>query len=299
VIAGTTAIELRDVTVRDGHELLLDKLDLSLDSGQSFALVGPHSRERSAPLRVVAGLCRPSAGQVRVGGWNAFERPERIRRLVGFVPEAPGLAERLTPLEHLNLVAAQRGLSRADGRVASESMLELVDLTDFTHAAALTLSRGQQRRLAMALALVHDPPIVLFDQPFDGVGEAGRGEIASVLLELRSMAKTLLIAANSPSDVADVCDVVAPIENGRLSRLSHSEPSSLVWIEVISDVEAALRVLREHPRVSNVRHDGGFITFEGMTGAEERSGFVEALLRVGIHLSGFGTTATPAGDAGG
>jgi ABC-2 type transport system ATP-binding protein len=299
LIAEASAIELRGVTVRDGHELLLDALDLSLESGQSFAFVGPNSRERSAPLRVVAGLCRPSAGQVRVGGWNAFERPARIRRLIGFVPEEPGLAERLTPIEHLYLVAAQRGLSRTDGRAASESMLELVDLTNFTNSAVSTLSRGQQRRLAMALALVHDPPIILLDEPFEGVDETGRGEIASVLLELHSMAKTLLIATQSPSDVTDVCDVVAPIEQGRLSRLSRSEPTALVWIEVISDVEAALRFLREQPRVADIRHDGSFITFEGVTSAEERAGFVEALLRGGIHLSGFGTTVTPAGGAGG
>jgi ABC-2 type transport system ATP-binding protein len=150
----------------------------------------------------------------------------------------------------------------------------------------------------MALALVHDPPIILLDEPFDGVDETGRGEISSVLLELRSMSKTLLIATQSPSDVADVCDVVSPIKRGRLGLLSRSEPSSLVWIEVMSDVEVALRFLREHPRVAGIRHDGNFITFEGVATAEERSGFVEALLRGGIHLSGFGTTMIPAGGSG-
>jgi ABC-2 type transport system ATP-binding protein len=151
----------------------------------------------------------------------------------------------------------------------------------------------------MALALVHDPPIILLEEPFDGVDEVGRGEIASVLVELRSMAKTLLIASQSSADVADICDVVAPIERGRLTQLTRSDPSSFVWIEVVSDVDAALRFLREQPRVADIRHDGSFITFEGVTTAEERSGFIASLVRGGIQLSGFGTTVTPAGGATG
>jgi ABC-2 type transport system ATP-binding protein len=293
----TGAVELRGVTVYDGRAILLDSLDLSLASGQSFAVVGPHSRERSALLRVVAGLRRPTAGQVRVAGWNIFKRPDQVRRAIGFVPDEPGLADRLTPHEHLALVASLRGLSAADGRSAAEAMLELVDLTQFANLAVATLSRGQQRRLAMALALVHDPPIILLDEPFDGVDETGRAEIASVLLELRAMAKTLLIATQSPNDVADVCDIVAPIEAGRLTRLSRSDPTSLVWIEVVSDVGAALRFLREQPGVADIRSDGSFVTFSGVSTAEERSGFLEALVRGGIHVSGFGTTAAPAGGA--
>ena len=293
--AETGAVELRGVTVREGRQILLDSLDLRVEPGQSFAVVGPFSRQRTALLRVVAGLCRPSAGQVRVGGWNVIKRPDRVRQAIGFVPDDPGLADRLTPREHLALVATLRGLGRIDGQSAAESMLELVDLGTFADAAVSVLSRGQQRRLAMALALVHDPPIILLDEPFDGVDEAGRAEIASVLLELRAMAKTLLISTQSPTEVNDVCDVVAPIEGGRLTQRTRSDPASLVWLEVISDVEAALRFLREQPGVAEIRSDGSFITFAGVTTAEARSGFVEALVRGGIHLSGFGTTITPAG----
>jgi ABC-2 type transport system ATP-binding protein len=291
----TGAVELQGVTVYDGREILLDSLDLSLESGQSFAVVGPNSRERSALLRVVAGLCRPAAGQVRVAGWNIFKRPDQVRRAIGFVPDDPGLAERLTPSEHLALAASLRGLSRVDGRTAAEAMLELVDLTQFANVAVSMLARGQQRRLAMALALVHDPPIILLDEPFDGVDETGRAEIASVLLELHAMAKTLLIATHSPNDVTDVCDIVAPIEAGRLTQLARSDPAPLVWIEVFSDIAGALRFLHEQPGVADIRSDGNFITFAGVTTAEERSGFVEALVRGGIQLSGFGTTFTPAG----
>lgn len=297
MIAETATVELRGVTLRDGRETLLDSVDLSLATGQSFAVVGPNGRERSALLRVVAGLRRPTAGQVQVAGWNIFRRPDRVRRAIGFVPGEPGLADRLTPSEHLAMVASLRGLSRVDGQAAGEAMLELVDLTEFAHLAIAQLSRGQQRRLALALALVHDPPIILLEEPFDGIDETGRGEIASVLLELRAMGKTLLIATELPRDATDICDIVAPIERGRLGELSHAESVSLVWLEVASELAGVLRFLREQPSVVDIRAAGNFVTFAGLTTADERSTFVEAILREGHRISGFGTTVTPAGSA--
>lgn len=292
---GGVAIDLRGVTVRQGGQALLDSVDLALEAGHTCAIVGPNGSGKTALLRVVAALCRPSAGQVRVGGWDALVRPDKVRRIIGYVPDETGLAERLTPLEHLSMVAAQHGLGRADGRAATESMLELVDLADHSRAYVATLSRGQRRRLALAMALVHDPPIILLDEPVAGVDDVGRGELLSVLLELRSMDKTLLIASQSQADVSEVCDVVAPLADGHLRPLSHHEAVALTWIEVVGDAEPAVRALRERPGADDVRQDGVFITFQGPGTPEERSQVAEWLITRGVHLSGFGVTAVPAG----
>lgn len=289
------AIDLRGVTVRQGGRVLLDAVDLRLEAGQTCAIVGSNGSGKSALLRVVAALCRPSAGRVWVGGWDALTRPDRVRRLIGYVPDEVGLAERLTPLEHLAMVAAQHGLGRADRRAAAESMLELVDLAGHGQSYVGTLSRGQRRRLALALALVHDPPIILLDEPVAGVDEAGRGELLSVLVELRSMEKTLLIASQSQADVSDVCDVAAPLVDGRLQPLARHQTTAFTWIEVVGDPESAVRALRERPGVDDVRQDGSFVTFQGPISAEERSRVAEWLVTREVHLSGFGATGIPAG----
>ena len=293
--AAGPAIELRGVTVRQGGRTLLEAVDLTLETGRTCAVVGSNGSGKSALLRVVATLCRPSAGSVRVGGFDALARPDQVRRLIGYVPDEAGLAERLTPREHLGMVAAQHGLGRADRRAATESMLELVDLVAHDGRYVATLSRGQRRRLALAMALVHDPPIILLDEPVAGVDDVGRGELLSVLVELRSMEKTLLIASQSQADVADVCDVVAPLSAGHLLPLTKQEAAVLTWLEVLGDPEPAVRALRERPGVEDVRQDGSFVTFQGPSSAEERSQVAEWLVAHAVHLSGFGTTTLPAG----
>jgi ABC-2 type transport system ATP-binding protein len=289
------AIDLRGVTAREGRRVVLDDVSLALAPGRACAVVGPSESGTSVLLRVVAGLHRPDAGQVWVGGWDVLRRPDQARRLIGYVPSEPGLAERLTPSEQLALVAAQRGLSHADRQIAVESMLELVDLAAASRVFGGDLSRGQRRRLALALALVHDPPIILLDEPFDGLDDVGRGEVISVLIELHSMEKTLLIACQSAAEVGDVCDLIAPFEQGRLTSLASTEPTTLGWLDVVGGVDSTLRLLREHPRVSDIHFEGSFVTFQGPTAPEERSQFVAWLLSNGVQISGFGTTATPAG----
>lgn len=293
IISPPLAIELRSVGVRRGGHVLLDGVDLGVVSGQSYGIVGANGSGKSALLRVVAGLCRPSQGKVRINGIDLFERPSEARRLMGYLGDEDGLAERLTAGEHLDMVATQRGMGRADQEVAVDSMLELVDLVFQRDARVETLSHGQRRRLALALALVHDPPIVLLDEPMNGVDETGRGELASVLLELHAMGKTLLIASPSYAEVAEVCDVVIPLSQGRPETPELQENAVLTWIEPIGEIEPVLRTIREHPGVDAVREDGGIVTFRGPTTGEERAQMVSWLTRNGVRLAGFGATAAP------
>lgn len=293
----TPAVELRGVSVRRGGVTLLDEINLAVEPGRSCGVVGANGSGKSALLRVVAGLVRPSRGEARVEGLNVLEHPTRSRRVIGYAGDEDALAERMTPVEHLEMVAAERGLGRADRRDASESMLELVDLAPQRDAPIRSLSRGQRRRLALALSLVHDPPIVLLDEPMSGIDETGRSELASILLELRSMGKTLLIASQSTTDVAETCDVVATLVHGRLDSppATATETAILTWIELVGDAEPALRVLREHPGVDDAREEGGFVTFRGPTSADDRAQVLDVLVKSGVRLAGFGATSTPLG----
>jgi ABC-type multidrug transport system ATPase subunit len=294
---GEPAVELRDVTIRTSGRVLLDRVSLNVPDGRALGILGTNGSGKSALLRTIAGLTRPSAGQVHVGGHDVVESPHLTRPLIGYVSDEPGLAERLTPGEHLDLVAAQHSLSRADRRAAAESMLELVDLAGYARRMVDSLSRGQRRRLALALALVHDPAIILLDQPLDGIDEIGREEFISVLMELRSMEKTLLIASESRADVADVCDATTLLVDGRVDAPVESAAVIYTWIEIVGDPDLAIRALLQRPGIDDVRQDGSFITVRGPTSGEERAIFAEWLLGNGVHLAGFGATNAPAGGS--
>jgi ABC-type multidrug transport system ATPase subunit len=174
-------------------------------------------------------------------------------------------------------------------------MLELVDLANHTRQQTGQLSPGQQHRLALALALVHDPPIILLDEPLAGLDDVGREEFAAVLVELRSMEKTLLIASESRATIADVCDVVALLSDGRIETPDQQTATAYTWIELVGDPDPTLRALLQHPGVDNVMHDGNFVTVRGPSTAEERAVLLDWLVRSGVQLSGFGTTNASAG----
>lgn len=289
------AVDVRGVSLRSGGRVLLDHVDLAIPAGRACAVIGTNGSGKSALLRIVAGLGRPNGGRIFVGGNDVVERPDLTRGLIGYVPDEPGLAGRLNPREHLELVAAQHGLSRADRQAAATSMLELVDLADHAKRQTDQLSRGQKHRLALALALVHDPPIILLDEPLAGIDDVGREEFISVLVELRSMEKTLLIASESRADVVDLCDTVALLVDGRINQPTERPAVAYTWIEVVGDPDPTLRALLQRPGVDNILHDGNFITVQGPTTAEDRARFVAWLVASGIHVSGFGTTNAPAG----
>jgi ABC-2 type transport system ATP-binding protein len=291
----TPAIELQGVTLRQGARVLLAAVDLVVPAGGACAVVGTNGSGKSALLRVVAGLRRPQAGRVWVGGFDVIAAPDRARRVLGFVPDEPGLADRLTAHEHLRLAATERGMGGAEAASAADAMVELVDLTGLAHHYVGELSRGQRRRLSLALALVHDPPVLLLDEPVDGVDEVGRGELTSVLLELRSMEKTLLIASQSHADVVQVCDLVVPLVEGHLAPAATQGGAALTWLELIGEPEVALRLLRERPGVENLQQEGTFVTFQGPTTPEERSEIAAWLLQQRVPLAGFGVTAAAAG----
>src|SRR5581483_7804138 len=144
-------------------------------------------------------------------------------------------------------------------------------------------------------ALVHDPSIILLDEPLSLIDETGRGELISILQELRAMGKTLVIASPAPAEVAEVCDTLTALVDGRLESPNEVENVVLTWIEIVSELGPALRTLRELPDVDDVREENGFVTFRGPTTPGERAQVLDLLVGNGVRLAGFGATTAVAG----
>lgn len=208
------ALEIDGLTKSYGGHRSLDAVSLTVAAGESIGVVGPNGAGKTTLIRCVLGLARPDGGTVRIFGAPAGE-PSALSR-VGFCPERPYLYAYLTGEELLALLGRLSGLSGKTLRDRTEAVLALVGLTEARKRPLRTYSKGMQQRLLLAQALLHDPDIVILDEPLSGLDPAGRELVTDTLDQLHHAGKTLLFTSHVLSDVQRVCDRVALIANGRL-----------------------------------------------------------------------------------
>lgn len=209
-------IETRGLTRRYGDVVALDRLDLSVDKGDIFAFIGPNGAGKSTTLRILATLLRPSSGQAYVCGYSVLGQARHIRRRIGYVPDFFGVYRDTTVAEYLEYFAALYRLEPKQRSRTISDVLALTDLSGKTHADVSSLSRGMQQRLGLARVLLHDPEVLLLDEPASGLDPRARVEIRALLHELRAMGKTIVISSHILVELAELCNKVGIIEQGRL-----------------------------------------------------------------------------------
>jgi ABC-2 type transport system ATP-binding protein len=205
-------------------------IDLSVGEGEIYGLVGPNGAGKTTTLRMLATLLRPSAGRAEIAGWSVTRNPDEVRRVLGFMPDAFGVYDDMKVWEYLDFFARCYGLPPAGRRRMIADLLELVDLGDKRDAYVQTLSRGMQQRLCLAHALVHDPKVLLLDEPASGLDPRARVELRELLRELRSMGKTIVISSHILPELEELCTSVAIVDRGQV--LAHGR---------VSDIEKRLR----------------------------------------------------------
>lgn len=212
-------IEIRNLTVRypDTPRAAVEDLSLSIGAGEVFGFIGPNGAGKTTTLKVLAGLQRPASGRARIAGVDVVADPAGVRRRVGYLPDFFGVYDDLTCREYLDFFAAAQGLDRVRRETVVEEVLALVDLAGKADALAGALSRGMQQRLGLARVLVHEPDVLLLDEPASGLDPRARIEVREVLRELGSMGKTVILSSHVLSDLASSCSSVGIIEQGRLA----------------------------------------------------------------------------------
>jgi len=191
-------------------------IDLAIDQGEIFGLVGPNGAGKTTTLRMLATLLRPDAGTAEIHGWSVTRNPDEVRRVLGFMPDAFGVYDDMKVWEYLDFFARCYGLPAAGRRRMIGDLLELVDLGDRRDAYVQDLSRGMQQRLCLAHALVHDPQVLLLDEPASGLDPRARVELRELLRELRSMGKTIVISSHILPELEELCTSVAIVDRGQV-----------------------------------------------------------------------------------
>jgi len=209
-------ITCRGLTKRYGSLFAVRDLDLDVPRGATYGLIGPNGAGKTTTMSVIASLLRPTAGEVRVAGANPVRDPATVRRHVGYMPDVLGVYDSTTVREYLEFFAGAYRVPRTSWPGLLDGLLELVDLTGKRDAQVNALSRGMKQRLSLARALVHDPQVLVLDEPASGLDPRARVDLRTLLLTLRDMGKTVLISSHILPELQEVCTDVAIMEGGRL-----------------------------------------------------------------------------------
>jgi len=248
-------IEIRGLRKSYGGAVAVDGIDISIARGDICGFIGPNGAGKTTTLKVIATLLRADAGTVHVAGYDVATDAAAVRRKIGWMPDSFGVYEDMTAREYLAFFASLYGIEPAKAERVIVDVLELTDLTSKADALVDTLSRGVQQRLGLARVLVHDPEVLLLDEPASGLDPRARIEIRALLTELRGMGKTVLVSSHVLPDLAEICNTVAIVERGRVlyqgpvaTIIERARRKGRVTVRVL-EPERALEALRKDARV--------------------------------------------------
>ena len=296
-------VETRGLVKRYGDQLAVAGIDLSIGAGEIFGLVGPNGAGKTTTMRILATLLAPSAGEAFVTGIPVGADPIEVRRRIGYMPDFYGVYDDLRVWEYLDFFARCYGIPPARRATMIGELLEIVGLTDKRNAYVETMSRGMRQRLCLAHTLVHDPTLLILDEPASGLDPRARVEMREILRELRMMGKTILVSSHILPELGEMCTGVAIIDHGRVLRSGSIDEierslraSALLRIDILGD-EAAVNAAREwlgtDPRIADVLEgttngDGAIrieASFDGP--AEAQADLLRAMVDAGHRVVGF------------
>ena len=219
-------VEARGLTKHYGTLRALDDVDLEIPKGSIFGIIGPNGAGKSTAFLILATLLTPTAGWARVCGFSPMDEPEEVRRRMGYMPDVMGVYENLTVKEYLEFHAATYHIERSEWPDLIDGLLELVDLDVKRETIVDDLSRGMKQRLSLARALVHDPELLILDEPASGLDPRARIELRELLLQLQGMGKTIVISSHILAELQQMCDAIGVIEAGKL--LAYGPPNEIL-----------------------------------------------------------------------
>ena len=295
----TPIIETRGLVKRYDGELAVAGIDLVVGPGEIYGLVGPNGAGKTTTMRILATLLAPTAGEALVCGIDITVDPVEVRRRIGYMPDFYGVYDDLRVWEYLDFFARCYSVPAARRAGMIGELLEIVGLADKREAYVEALSRGMRQRLCLAHTLVHDPQLLILDEPASGLDPRARVEMREILRELRGMGKTILVSSHILTEVAELCTSVGIIDRGRLLRsgqIAEIERSlratALLRIDVLSDGVAASAWLGTDPRVGDVlavSSEAGMtrleVPFDGP--ADEQAALLQGMIAAGHTVSGF------------
>ncbi len=287
-------IKTQDLTKVYGELHAIDNLTLELDEGDLYGFIGPNGSGKTTTMRILATLLQPTWGEASVCGHSIYTHPKEIRRLIGYMPDFFGVYDDMKVIEYLEFFAAAYRIRSPARRKICNEVLDLVDLGYKREALVTSLSRGMTQRLGLARVLLHDPKVLLLDEPASGLDPRARIEIRALLKELRRMGKTIMVSSHILPELADICNKVGIIERGQLlvsadvaDVMKRVRQRTLLRVAVAGDLEPAARLLEQSPLVEDIDVSDGQMLVTLAEHVEDYSELPSLLVGAGHRLTLF------------
>jgi ABC-2 type transport system ATP-binding protein len=253
------AVQTFGLTRLYGNITALDKLDLTVNKGDLFGFIGSNGAGKTTTLRILATFLAPSAGSAQILGRDLLREADAVRHVIGYMPDFFGVYKDMEVTEYLDFFGACYKIPTAQREKTVNDVLELVGLTEKKGALIGALSRGMQQRLGLARVLIHDPQLLLLDEPASGLDPRARIEMMAILQELQRLGKTIIISSHILSELQTLCNRVAIIEKGRLiysgavqGVRDQVSQGRVVWVRVSTEQSQAINLLRARKEIAEV-----------------------------------------------
>jgi len=299
----SSLIEIRELSKQFAKRTAVDRVNLTIEPGEIFGLVGPNGAGKTTTMRMLVTLLQPDHGEIWVGGHSVRKDPRQVRRVIGFMPDSFGVYGDMTVYEYLDFFGACYQIPPAQRRSLIGDLLELVEIGHRRDDMVDTLSRGLKQRLGLARVLIHDPGILVLDEPASGLDPRARVEIRELLLEIARLGKTIVFSSHILADVAELCTRVGIMESGKVvavgtlaQLIERAVPHRLIRVAFLDrvEVEKAQAALSALPGISAVRAQEGlgkaeWISLEAEFNGDDRSlqQILSALIAQGLPVVHF------------
>jgi len=287
-------IETRNLTKRYGDLIAANQITIKLDEGDVFGFIGPNGSGKTTTMRMIATLLNPDYGEAYICGKSIYTDAREIRRLVGFMPDFFGVYDDMTVTEYLEFFAATYRIDGPARRKVVEEKLELVDMGYKRDAMVNQLSRGQTQRIGLARVLLHEPQVLLLDEPASGLDPRVRIEIRNLIKRLGELKKTVIVSSHILPELADVCTRVGIIEKGHMivdasvdEVMRRARQRIMLQIEVTENTDAAAKLMESHDSIEKININRGIIETTLKKEVEDYSFLPSILIEAGYKMTLF------------
>src|SRR5579864_6671722 len=289
-----SVIAVEGLTKVYGERVALDHVSFEVPEKEIFGFVGPNGAGKTTTLRILAALLEPTEGRAFIGGADVTKDPDKVHSSIGYMPDFFGVYDQLTAGEYLDFYAACYQLPRQRRLKIVDDLLALVGMSERKDQLVDTLSRGLKQRVCLARALVHDPAVLLLDEPASGLDPRARVEMREILKELRGMGKTIIISSHILPELTELCTMVGIIDHGKMRAtgpvaevIARLTSGRRLRIKVRGPQEEAAAILAPLPSIQNVEVADGHIEAEFKGDEAVVSEILLVLTKSGVQVTSF------------
>ena len=306
----STVLQVKGLTRVFGDLKAVEDVTFSIDAGTIFGFIGPNGAGKTTTMRILATIDLPSTGDAWVGGYSVTDHPDKVRPLLGFMPDRYGTYDDTTVWEYLDFFARAYGLAGRERTARIDSVMEFAGLTELRERFTSSLSKGMQQRVALGRTLLNDPKLLILDEPADGLDPRARIELRELLRALAHQGKAILISSHILTELSELCDACAIIERGKLLASGNIKEivagtgrGAELAIQLVPEealevkLTAAERLLLEQPGVKAVTFTGTTLRVKYEGEEKDAARILQALVSGGFLVCGFRSTSANLEDA--